>query len=285
MGERSDHRGGFTLIECLVVIAIIAMLIALFMPALEASRGTARRVSCQSNLMRIGLALDAYSQTSGVLPPGVVTGRTPAEVTAEEPMFGWMSFILPELDYPQTAAAIDRSVSVFAEPNDPLHTLTLPILVCPTDRTRGRSSYVGIQGSNPGPIDADENGLFFANSRLRMSDIVDGRSSTLMLSETAVSAPPSWVTGSRTTIRYATLGSPPTDRRVRLWTGKDVREGPPDRPQPEWYETASLNSLHGQYALAVMADGRGVTLNYFIDQGLLRQLADRDDREPIGGFQ
>src|SRR5687767_365774 len=72
---RRQRRGGFTLVELLVVIGIIAVLISMLLPALNRSREQARRVSCAANLKQIGAAFHMYAgENKGKLPQHFTEG-------------------------------------------------------------------------------------------------------------------------------------------------------------------------------------------------------------------
>jgi len=73
------RAGGFTLIELLVVISIIALLIAILLPALEQSRAAARRTICAANLQQASMSFQYYTQDFDAFPPQNLGSATPLE--------------------------------------------------------------------------------------------------------------------------------------------------------------------------------------------------------------
>ncbi len=88
---------GFTLLELLMVITLIAVMISLLLPAVQQTRENARRVQCQNNLMQLGVALQHYNRTFSVLPPGCVNETGPIYTDSEGYRIGWIAQILPYL--------------------------------------------------------------------------------------------------------------------------------------------------------------------------------------------
>ncbi len=88
---RRMSRAGFTLIELLVVISIIAVLIALLLPAVQQAREAARRTQCKNNLKQFGLAAQNFHSTHNALPPFHIADQWAT----------WAVFILPYME--QTA--------------------------------------------------------------------------------------------------------------------------------------------------------------------------------------
>jgi prepilin-type N-terminal cleavage/methylation domain-containing protein/prepilin-type processing-associated H-X9-DG protein len=137
------RRRGFTLIELLVVISIIAVLIALLLPAVQSAREAARRGQCINNLKQLALAVANYGQGQGVLPP---TGGTGTGATASD--FSMKARILTFMEQTAVYNAINFSIRFNAPHNLTVSTTTISSFLCPTD------------GNNPGPT----GGVFFANT-------------------------------------------------------------------------------------------------------------------------
>ncbi|HBO43186.1 MAG TPA: prepilin-type cleavage/methylation domain-containing protein, partial [Planctomycetaceae bacterium] len=127
---------GFTLVELLVVIAIIGILIALLLPAVQAAREAARRISCSNNMKQIGLGLHLYHDAFRQLPAGWMGFN---RATGEphwfgEPGWAWSAAILPYMEQ----HAVQETLLHFELPiTDPANATArvLPIATfrCPSD--------------------------------------------------------------------------------------------------------------------------------------------------------
>ena len=89
------RRRGFTLVEVVLIAAVIMVLMSLSLPAMQEAREAARRSVCENHLKQMGLAMHNYHDTHRTFPPGWVS-QTPA--AGEGPYFGWGTFLLPFLD-------------------------------------------------------------------------------------------------------------------------------------------------------------------------------------------
>ena len=183
--ERS--RAGFSLIELLVVIGIIASLVALLLPAVQQAREAARRLQCRNQLRQIGLALHNYEGTHGCLPFSSLV----LTAVGNETGWAWGTMLLPYLEqgplYQQLAPNGDNAPTI----PDPNTRTVLPLLICPSDASanwnqqkggHAKSNYVAMFGSNKDFSDIG-NGMFFYNSSTRDRDITDGMSNTIAMGE------------------------------------------------------------------------------------------------------
>lgn len=132
---------GFTLVELLVVIAIIGVLIGLLLPAVQAARESARRMSCTNNLKQIGLGLHNYNAAQGVFPYGASFNENNCKI-GNPPLKGenWRVMILPYMELgalydqiPRSIATTDRAaLSAFWGPLA-AQKVALPVYYCPSE--------------------------------------------------------------------------------------------------------------------------------------------------------
>jgi len=204
-GRRTRRSRGFTMVELLVVMAIIAVGLALAGPAIEQARQAARARQCINHLKQIGLAIHNYHDAHRTFPPGWVAPDAKAKT---DRLWGWQASLLPFVEQAPLYNRINFSGKI---PRlSALSQTTLPIYRCPDDTTsatnpirgtsannpvRGKyatSNYSGNWGNTtlPGSRDTPKkaNGVFYWNSRVRMRDITDGTSNTFMVGERSVSS-------------------------------------------------------------------------------------------------
>jgi prepilin-type N-terminal cleavage/methylation domain-containing protein len=95
----TNPKRGFTLIELLVAIAILAILIALLLPAIQAAREAGRRASCMNHEHQIGLAMANYASTfSNQFPPSAqIKKGQDAKITVDG--YSWLVKLLPFMEY------------------------------------------------------------------------------------------------------------------------------------------------------------------------------------------
>ena len=183
-----------------MVIAIIAVLIGLLLPAVQKIREAANRTSCQNNLHQIGLALHNYHDSTGSFPSGYRC-QPQAGPDYTSPGWGWAALLLPYLEQDNLAQQINFKLPVEDPSNLAARTTVLKGYVCPSDRSTGiftiydknknpladaaSNSYAANHGVG---VDLDEelddfNGMFSRNSRIRFADVIDGASNTIAIGE------------------------------------------------------------------------------------------------------
>ncbi len=199
-------RNGFTLVELLVVIAIIGVLVGLLLPAVQAAREAARRMQCSNNLKQIGLAIQNYESATRRLPPGVAIDYDLANLSNN---LGWgvHGRILPYLEQESLGKQIDLVTGWDFQMV--IDRVGVSVYVCPSDINGGRIRDPGPSGGRPRPklvptsygfnygpwfiYDPTTNqrghGVFFPNSFLKMSEISDGLSQTLLAADVKSWAP------------------------------------------------------------------------------------------------
>jgi prepilin-type processing-associated H-X9-DG protein/prepilin-type N-terminal cleavage/methylation domain-containing protein len=196
-------KRGFAMIEVLVVVGLIAVVLALLLPAIQKARQDARKNQCVNNLKQIGLALHNYHDTFVSFPPGWVSQDGGPGLGLR---IGWQSFTLPYMDQAalynqfnfhvpqqglsgQPAKIFQTTVKSYRCPVDPVPDLN------PLRGDYATSNYTGNFGDEPArlqslglgdfwPANVDapmfSRGIFARNSSVSLTEITDGTSNTFL---------------------------------------------------------------------------------------------------------
>ncbi|NLF08449.1 MAG: DUF1559 domain-containing protein [Pirellulaceae bacterium] len=196
-------RYGFTLVELLVVITIIGILIALLLPAVQAAREAARRMSCQNNLKQMGLALQNYAVSLGAFPSlGATQPQTSFSVHARILPYAEQQNLQDLIDFQQPLMLGGGGNSYVNPIQATAAQAVIPLFLCPSDgreprftsyvsfkpsgSASGGTNYVACSGSGTNAYydtSFPSDGVFWRNSAVRFADISDGASHTMVFSE------------------------------------------------------------------------------------------------------
>ena len=303
---RPGGRGGFTFVELIAAVVLIAVLLSILLPAIQQSREGARRTACRSNLRQLVLALSAYHDAAGCLPPGSTAAVSPVRLDPAQHHFGWTVRVLPQLDRSDLYSRFDFAASAYANAADWMTGLPAPEpLHCMSQRRSvdAQSSYVGVHHDSFKPVGEDDSGLLYLNSSVRRDAIPDGAGQTLLLGETSIAYPVNWAFGTWATLRAPATAPPPLapaysfsggyefsfDLADPLNIGADL-EGVSFSAPPGvgTYEAGLARHAIGLAHDAVMnvatAAGEVRTVPERMDADVLRSLAHRSDAAPLEGF-
>ncbi|MCA9241325.1 MAG: DUF1559 domain-containing protein [Planctomycetales bacterium] len=153
------RRSGFTLVELLVVIAVISVLIALLLPAVQSAREAARRTQCKNNLKQMGLALLGHHDAYGYFPVNQTASGAGSGGECAAGFYSWHARVLPFLEQSAVYDSIDFSANMSdacgsgapisaQHPNATAAAMVVQTFLCPSDGVTG-GNHVVMGDANP----------------------------------------------------------------------------------------------------------------------------------------
>ena len=306
----------------LVVVAIIGILVALLLPAIQQARAAARRAACQANLHQIGVALHNYHDAANVFPPGYVAVYSAVFQFESGPSWGWGAMLAAYMEEDFVYNALNFETYVEDAANYTARRKPIATFVCPDDRMPriwwanqdefkadpftgelvrytfpiaevAGANYVGVYGTTePGP---DGDGVFFRNSKISTRDVSDGLAATAFVGERSVMLNfgrgfATWV-GAPHRATMTAIGGGDPDAPGNYWLELSCGmvlghsgegRGPGDRSS----DPNQFCSSHGIGAYFLFGDGHVRWLDNSIDYRLYKGLTTRSGGEtaPADGF-
>jgi prepilin-type N-terminal cleavage/methylation domain-containing protein len=192
----SARPPGFTLVEILVVIALIGLLVALLLPAVQAAREAARRTQCLNNLRQMGIALHGYHDANNQFPPGgwrVAPDRTVRWIA-------WSALLLRHLEQEATYSALNLATTYDSPQNRTAAAVVLSVYLCPSsnrqeDRISGRGAcdYGGMYGERITSPNNPPKGPLLYDKTFPVAAIRDGTSHTVFVGEASAWPDGQWI--------------------------------------------------------------------------------------------
>jgi prepilin-type N-terminal cleavage/methylation domain-containing protein/prepilin-type processing-associated H-X9-DG protein len=269
---------GFTLVELLVVVAIIGALVALLLPAVQAARESSRRSQCANNLRQQGLALIGFEGEHRTLPVGCLD-------CLDDPkrFHSWNSQILPWLEQAPLRKQLDFTTPSYEAPNIGVGGTALDVFLCPSTleqqlvsitgpwKKGAFTDYGGIYGVGGNGQDKDDEdwnkqnlkstalGVFLYDEAVAFKDVTDGTSYTVACAE---------LLGRR--------------RNECEWVnGNNIFAQDAETPVNDAVSTSvGIGSPHSDGAQVAFCDGHVAFLSEQLEQQTLNALLTRAGEEP-----
>lgn len=313
--KRWASRGGFTLVELLVVISIIALLMALLLPAVQSVRESARVNRCRNNAKQLALASVSHLEAQGFFPSGgwgyLWTGEADRGFGATQ-VGGWAYSLLPYMEQQnlhQLGAGL--SGTALQQANSQRMSTPVPTFYCPsrrkpralpassahtpTNATRptlyAKTDYAANGGDHRGalptnwapttPAAVDDlarcTGITTVHSEIRAGNVIDGLSMTLLVAEKYLN-PDAYETGNDGADNGDTWQGKDWDTIRWTWQSNNTA-APPTADRPGLAAIERFGGPHASGVTAAACDAAVRGIRYDIDPGVWRRLGNRRDTE------
>ena len=296
-----------------MVIAIIAVLIALLLPAVQQAREAARRTQCRNHLHQLALAFHNYADTNKMLAPGSygrMNGNNSFPAGWSDPTYGgglpwghfsWSALILPYLEQGSMQKRIDFSVPAYASTlkefgtergpagnvaNQFAATNAPPVFNCPSAESRLPGTLFKDYGINAGTgaccperTQVGMDGVGHVNSNVRLASVRDGTSTTFLLLEFVRYSNHSWINYGDGANHIVWVNHPSQG----YVTAAEHNGSPPFPPNTTVSNSRSSASGHRGGVHVVAVDGHVSWVSNHIDFRLYRSMFTRAGQETVSG--